>query len=238
MNNYLESSKNKIEIYIGGALAIIAIVAILVKTLLLGISVDTMLDMVINIAGLAVSALVMFVAIRSIITNSPKNLKQELELAFQNWESDNRPLLFKVSDFKLTDDYKIGYSILAKPTKFLELSKNMTQEESDKFTTRTSKSSGKFVSLPTIDEMIQNDFKMEFHFIDSTYSPADIKELVKETLNCIRARFPSFSISQQGANDFVVKYTKVSTKEHVRELIAFENFILTLLLIQSNPQRS
>ena len=238
MNNYLENDKNKIEIYIGGALAIIAIVAIIAKTLVVGISVDTVLDMIINIAGLAVSALVMFVAIRSIITNSPKNLKQELEFAFQNWESDNRPLVFKVSDFKETPDYKIGYSILARPTKFLEMSKNMTQEEEAKFITRTSKSSGKFVSLPSMDEMIRNDFKMEFHFIDSTYSPADIKELVKETLNCIRARFPDFIISQQGTNDLVVQYTKISTKGHVRELIAFENFILTLLLIQSNPLRS
>ena len=230
MNNYLENSKNKIEIYIGGALAIIAIVAIIAKTLVVGISVDTVLDMVINIAGLAVSALVMFVAIRSIITNSPKNLKQELEFAFQNWESDNRPLVFKVSDFKETE-YKTCYSILAKHTDFLVFPKNLSTEMEAKLMTRNSKLSGKFVSLPLVDEMIKNDFTMEFHFIDSTYS-ADIKELLNKTMSCISMRF-EVKLTAKGSSDFKVEYKKISTKEEARELIAFINFVLTLLLIQS-----
>ena len=234
MNNYLENSKNKIEIYIGGALAIIAIVAIIAKTLLLGISVDTMLDMVINIAGLAVSALVMFVAIRSIITNSPKNLKQELEFAFQNWEADNRPLVFKVSDFEATEKYRIRYAILAKHTDFLGLNKDLTAADEAKYMTKNSKSSGKFVSLPSIDEMIQNDFIMEFHLINSTYSD-DIKELISKTMSCLKSRFSRYDVklSAKGSNDFEVEYKKISTKEEARELIAFINFVLTLLLIQS-----
>lgn len=231
MNNYLENGKNKIEIYIGGALAIIAIVAIIAKTLVVGISVDTVLDMIINIAGLAVSALVMFVAIRSIITNSPKNLKQELEFAFNNWETDHRPLVFKVLDFEATDKYKIRYAILARHTDFLELKKDLTAADEAKYMTKNSKLSGKFVSLPSIDEMIQREFIMEFHFINSTYS-ADIKELISKTMSCISSR-SDVKLSAKGSNDFEVEYKKISTKEDARELIAFINFVLTLLLIQS-----
>lgn len=232
MNNYLENSRNKIEIYIGGALAIIAIVAIIVKTFVTGISFDTVLDMIINIAGLAVSALVMFVAIRSIITNSPKNLKQELESAFNNWEADNRPLVFKVSDFEATEKYQIRYAILAEHTKFLELPKNLPPEMEVKYMTKNSKSSGKFVSLPAIDEMIRDKFIMEFHLINSTYKD-DIKVLIGRTCSCISARFPDVTVTPKGSNDFIVEYKKISSKEDARELIAFINFILTLLLIQS-----
>jgi len=179
----------------------------------------------------------MFVAIRSIITNSPKNLKQELEVAFKNWEDDNRPLVFKVLDYikPEKEKYITCYSILAKHTDFLLLRKDLATAEEAKYMTRNSKSSGKFVSLPSIDEMISSEFFiMEFHFIDSTYSD-DIKELLSKTMSCISSRYDvkHVRLSAKGSNDFLVEYKKITTKEEARELIAFINFVLTLLLIQS-----
>ena len=232
MNGYLEDRKNKIEIYVGGALAVIAIVAAISRAIVAGVSIETFLDMVINVAGLGVSALVMFVAIRSIVTNSPKNLKQELESALGHWEDGNRPLVFKVSDFDATGKYQLRYAILARQTDFLELPKTLSSEMEARLTSKNSKASGKFVSLPSIDQMVKNGFVMEFHLIDSSYS-GDMKELVGRTVKCILLRFPGVKITQKGSNDFDVEHEVIATRDDVRALVAFINFVLTLLLIQA-----
>ena len=61
MNHFPNGKKNKLEIYIGGTLAVISITAMISKMIILGISVNTVLDMIISVTALSVSALVMFV---------------------------------------------------------------------------------------------------------------------------------------------------------------------------------
>jgi len=95
MNQFLEDKNNRGAVYIGGSLAVISVSAMIAKMIYSGISVDTIFDAVIGISALSVSALVMFLVIQSIIKNTPKNIKQELESAFENWEADTRPLMIK-----------------------------------------------------------------------------------------------------------------------------------------------
>ena len=235
MNQFLEDKNNRGAVYIGGSLAVISVSAMIAKMIYSGISVDTIFDAVIGISTLSVSALVMFLAIQSIIKNTPKNIKQELESAFENWETDTRPLIFKVTDFEEKEKYKLCYAILTNQSDFLDLPQNLSFEREAKLMTKNSKQSGKFLSLPTLDEMIADDFNMEFHFIDSSYieEKSEMKYLVSKTIRCISGRFSNIRTTPKGSNDFTIEYKKISTKSDVLELIAFINFVIMLFLIQS-----
>lgn len=235
MNRFLKSKKNKLEIYIGGALAILSISAMVARMLIHGITIYTVIDMIISISALSVSALVMFVALRSLISNTPKNLNQELKIAFDNWETDNRPLLFKVSDYEEKENYKTCYAILINHTAFLDLPQNLSSEMEAKLKTKHSKQSGKFLSLPSIDRMTEEDFTMEFHFVASSYieQKAEMKELVSKTVKSISMRFSDIRTTPKAGTGFTVEYKKITTKQEVRDLIAFANYVLTLFLIQS-----
>lgn len=235
MNRFLKDKKNKLEIYIGGALAIISISAMIARMFIHGITIYTVIDMIISISALSVSALVMFVALRSLISNTPKNLNQELKIAFDNWETDNRPLLFKVSDYEEKENYKISYAILINHTAFLDLPQNLSSEMEAKLKTKNSKQSGKFLSLPSIDRMTEEDFTMEFHFVASSYieQKSEMKELVSKTVKSISMRFSDIRTTPKAGTGFTVEYKKITTKQEVRDLIAFANYVLTLFLIQS-----
>lgn len=237
MNSGLEKSKNRIEIYIGGSFAIIAFVAIIAKVFLTGVTPDSILDMVINIAGIAVSALVMFVAIRSILVNSPKNLKEELEAAFRKWEIDNMPLIFEVSDYKVPDNnpkkYGRCFSILANQKKYLELPTTLPDDLKEKYKSRDSKNTGKFVSFPNVEDMLSMDsFTLEFHLIASSYSE-DIKKLVVDSAKCVTTRYEKNGVVAVAIsnNDFEATFPKINTKEDIGELITLFDFVKTLLLI-------
>lgn len=235
MNHFLHVKKNKVEIYIGAALAVTAITAMILRMIVLGITIYTVLDMIISVTALSVSALVMFVAIRSIIMNAPKNIHQELESAFDSWETDNRPLLFKVSDFEEKEKYKICYAILTDHTVFLDLPQNLSSEMEAKLNTKNSKQSGKFLTIPSFVEMTQEDFTMEFHFVASSYIEvkSQMKDLVGKTVKSISMRFPNIRTTPKGTTSFTAEYSKITTKQEVRDLTSFVNYVLTLLLIQS-----
>ena len=234
MADHLDKKRNAIEIYIGGAIALVAIIVIIVKFVLDGATFSAGLDMIIEIAGLLVSALVMFVAIKSIAVNSPKNLKEQLMREFDRWEDSNRPLIFRILDYKDNKDYKICYAILTRHTDFLTLPKRLSEEDAKKYTTRSSMSSGKFVSLPAPEDMIQKDeFSMEFHFIESSYKAAAIKDIVEKTVNCLNGRFDKVTSISKSSNDFTVYYKKITTKDEIPDLFALFNFVLELVLIQS-----
>ena len=235
MNHFPNGKKNKLEIYIGGTLAVISITAMISKMIIQGISVSTVLDMIISVTALSVSALVMFVAIRSIIANAPKNINQELKNAFDSWETDNRPLLFRVSDYEENESYKICYAILTNHTIFLDLPQNLSSEMEAKLKTKNSKQSGKFLSIPSFDEMTKDDFTMDFHFVASSYieEKAGMKDLVSKTVKSISMRYSDIRTTPKGSTDFTAEYKKIETKQEARNLISFVNFVLTLLLIQS-----
>lgn len=235
MNQFLEDKNNRGAVYMGVSLAAISVSAMIAKMVYSGISVHTIFDAIIGISTLLVSALVMFLAIRSIIKNTPQNIRQELESAFKNWEADTRPLIFKVSDFEEKEKYKICYAILANPNDFLDLPQNLSIEWEAKLMTKNSKQSGKFLSLPSFEEMIENDFNMEFHFIDSSYieEKSEMKNLVNKTVKCISGRFSSIRATPKGSNDFSIDYNKILSKTDVCELIVFINFVIILFLIQS-----
>lgn len=235
MNQFLEDKNNRGAVYIGGSLATISVSAMIARMIYSGISADTIFDAVIGISELSVSALVMFLAIRSIIKNTPKNIKQELESAFESWEADTRPLIFKVSDFEEKEKYKICYAILANQSNFLDLPQNLSFEQEAKLMTKNSKQSGKFLSLPSLDKMIEDDFNMEFHFVDSSYieEKSEMKNLVSKTIICISGRFSNIRTTPKGSNDFTIDFKKISSKSDVCELIAFINFVIMLFLIQS-----
>ena len=232
MNRFMEEKRFRLENYVGGMLALIAIVAILIKTFSTTVTLGSMMDMVKDIAQLVVSALVMLVALRLMIRHSPRNLREEIQMSLARWEQLHRPLIFKVKDFEPTEKYQIRYSILAQQRDFLKLHHVMTTEEEAKYSTKDSKSSGKFVSFPSEENMISGPFQMEFHLISSSYQNS-AQDFIHTIMHCITSRYPNLSVSKKTNQDFVVEYPKISTKEQVREWLSFIQFVQMLLVIQA-----
>ena len=163
-------------------------------------------------------------------------IKQELELAFNNWEGDNWPLIFRVSDFDNKEKSENKYSVLVKHLDFLGLPKNLSpKKEANLIINNMNLKSSKFVFLPSYDDMISYDFIMGFHLLDTTYYEyyEEVKGIANSTFKSISIRFPEVKLIIEGKDDFNVEYRKISTKEDVRWLIAFINYVLILYLIQS-----
>ncbi len=134
-----------IEVYIGGGAALFAIFAGICRAALNDFSPDAVLEALISISELIVSALVLLVAIRSIVRNMGRKdsfnnvLKQEID----NWVNRNRPLISEDKDFS----NGTRYFMLTDHEHIFDIGKDLSDENSYK--------KGQFVIIPnTFRKMI------------------------------------------------------------------------------------
>lgn len=249
MNSYLENTKNKMEVYIGGGFAIIAIVAIIAKTIVSGISADTLLDMVINIAGLAVSALVMFVAIRSIISNTSNKVSSVLELSLGKWVKSNQSLIFKALDFPI--DKGTRYYMTTDHKRILTDPLFLPEAVIEKLSYgKPGYPNGRFLEIPQLNDMLSKNFTINFFVNTSTFLETieikrahEIKDqkaidvelaaILSRISSCINVRYDGVYTSESKGKELKVYVSKIDTIEKARDFLNFLNFVMMLYLIQS-----
>ena len=242
MNSYLENTKNKMEVYIGGGFAIIAIVAIIAKTIVSGISADTLLDMVINIAGLAVSALVMFVAIRSIISNTSNKVSSVLELSLGKWVKSNQSLIFKALDFPI--DKGTRYYMTTDHKRILTDPLFLPEAVIEKLSYgKPGYPNGRFLEIPQLNDMLSKNFTINFFVNTSTFLETieikraheikDQKAILSRISSCINVRYDGVYTSESKGKELKVYVSKIDTIEKARDFLNCVNFVMMLYLIQS-----
>lgn len=153
------------------------------------------------------------------------------------------PLIFEVSDYKVPDNnpqkYGRCFSILADQKEYLQLPIILSDDLKEKYKSRESKKTGKFVSFPNVEDILNIDgpFNMEFHLIDCSYS-GNIRDLVEKIANCVSIRFTKKGIVAVAIpisnTNFEVTFSKIKTRKDIRELIALFDFVANLLLIQES----
>jgi hypothetical protein len=185
------------EVILGGVFGIIAITAIIIQTSTLGFSQDAIWAGIKDLATTLVAVMVFALAIRNFAKNTPKSLKGKFLAALKNWENTNKPLVFKVTGFQKEkgSSYTHGFAILQDQKEFLNLSVVISDEQEKAYSSYTSRKTGKFVDMPSVDEMLKSDFKVRFNFIESTYGD-NVVDFVQKTCQCLNGRFKEINSKQ------------------------------------------
>ena len=231
MDNKEEKSIHNIEVYIGGIAALLAISAVLYKASINGFSKEAVLDALISISGTIVSALVLLVAIRSIISNMGKKdtfdnvLKQEIE----NWINRSRPLISEDKNF----GNGTRYFMLTDHEHIFDIGKDLSDENSYK--------KGQFVIIPNtfrknnqLTFILNKSTFLDRAKINETDVDAELKILASKIAACINSNFgQSFAASADKSQSKinVILLENLSTPEQARSLVKMIDYVMTLYMV-------
>jgi hypothetical protein len=223
--------KNKIglETILGGIFGIIAIIAIVVQMGIEGYSSEAVWNGIKDIAGTLVAVMVFVVAIKSFVVSRPKNLNEILEANLNRFEEKSLPLVFRVSDFKPTEGYVQGFAILQNFDEFPTLACSLVKGDNTylKYQSQNNRTTGKFIDLPSVAEMLSSDFKVRFKFIDSNVYEEQYKTTMKLA---ILNKFGEYTCSNITSN-FTVSVPKIASIQDIEKIISLFEFVITLYQI-------
>ncbi len=213
------------EVKFGALFGIITIIAIIGEMVSNGISSSTIWGAIKDIAGTVVAILLFLFAIKNLFDNSEKNLIKQLYKELKLFEVRYSPLVFKVSNFEKMqgEKYEQGFCILKDFTKFITIN-NLTTEEQEKYSSRNSHETTKFIDLPSVDTMINEDFKICFRTLSSCIYDDDFLTNVSLKVN--------FNYKENGykasakSKCLIVEVPKIETKTAIEEMISLFELII------------
>jgi hypothetical protein len=228
-----EEKSQSIELWFGGVTAAVAIAAIFVQCVLDGFSLDSVLNGLINLAQMIVAAMVMLVAIRSILlTRKPKEtfdsaLREELGA----WVERGRPLI--VRDEELQSGER--YFMLTNHEHIFDVGINVSDENTYK--------KGQFVVLPSL---FTKNASMVFHLNKSTFLERakaknksvddEIQLIAARIAACVNAHFGDiFSASADSGQHKVnvLLLRDLSIPADARSLVKLIDYVMTLYMVAS-----
>ena len=213
------------EILFGGIFGIIAVVAAIGEMIANGVSAATMLGTAKDIAGTLVAVMVLGFAMNKILSNDEKNLSKVLSKELQLFESNYSPLIFKVSNFEKmqNEKYEQGFCILKDFSKFITIT-DISEQMKESYSSRNSHKTAKFIDLPSISTMVNEDFKVCFRTLTSCKYDENFLENVATKV--------SFKYKENGyrttptSNALIVEIPCIETKEDIHLLISLFEIIL------------
>ncbi len=233
-----DEKKDWIETFVGGGCGVIAIIAAIVEYSF-GEN-GAIAGMLKDVFGTAVVVVLLIMAMPK---KRPKKLAEILAERVEKWGADNAPMIFKTEDFVCAKEnkYKQGFVLLQDPPKFLtllDLDKNNPEWHS--YASYYSKRTGKFLDLPSYDEMVSNSFDVlcvldQKHFTEKK----DIKEIIVNIVAAIEKRFKKeiaaerIKVTQIGNSEkFIIEFaTAIENKKEVEFFISVIDYILSLVKI-------
>lgn len=231
MDNNEEKSIYGIEIYIGGTAALLAIFALFYRASLDGFTREALIDAFVSIAELIVSALVLLVAIRSLLKNMNEKgtfehiLKQEID----NWVNRSRPLISEDKSF----NNGTRYFMLTDHEHIFDIGKDLSDENSYK--------KGQFVIIPNTFEknnqltfILNKSTFLDRAKINETEVEPELKILASKIAACINSNFGQcFAASaDKGQSKInVILLENLSTPEQARSLVKMIDYVMTLYMV-------
>lgn len=230
--------KNKLglETILGGIFGIIAIIAIVVEMSVANFTAEAIWGGIKDIAGTFVAVMVFVVAIRSFVVSRPKNLNELLEANLNKFEEKNLPLVFRVKDFVSTQGFDQGFAILQNFDEFptLDFSLKKGDNTYENYRTQKSKTTGKFIDLPSVAEMLSSNFNIRFSFIGSNIYEEQYKTTIKYAIS---KKFSEYSCSNI-TNNFTVSVPKIKSIQDIEHMISLFEFVITLYQIGNKGMKS
>ena len=231
MDNREEKSIHNIEVYIGGGAALFAILAGIYRAALNDFSQDAVLEALISISELIVSALVLLVAIRSIVRNMGRKdsfdnvLKQEID----NWVNRNRPLISEDQDFS----NGTRYFMLTDHEHIFDIGKDLSDENSYK--------KGQFVIIPNtfgkndqLTFILNKSTFLDRAKVNETKVEAELKILASKIAACINSNFGQYfaaSADKHQPKINVILLEDFSLPEQARSLVKMIDYVMTLYMV-------
>lgn len=233
-----EEKRDWIETFIGGGCGIAAIVAAIIEYVL-GDN-GAIAGMLKDVFGTAVVVVLLIMAMPK---RKPKNLAKILEEAIEKWGTANAPMIFKVEGFVCAKEgkYTQGFALLQNPSKYLTLL-DLDKDNPDwhTYASYTSKQTGKFLDLPSYEEMVTNGFDFLFvleqkHFKEKE----DIKQIVSNIIAAVETRFKKeveeekINVKRIGNSEkFTVGFTSpIANKKDIEFLISVIEYVLSLVKV-------
>ena len=231
MDNSEEKYIHNIEVYIGGAAALFAILAGIYRAALNNFSQDAVLEALISISELIVSALVLLVAIRSIIRNmgGKETFDNVLKQEINNWVNRSRPLISEDKSF----NNGTRYFMLTDHEHIFDIGKDLSDENSYK--------KGQFVIIPNtfrkneqLTFLLNKSTFLDRAKINETEVDAELKILASKIAACINSNFGQcFAASaDKGQSKInVILLENLSTPEQARSLVKMIDYVMTLYMV-------
>ena len=213
------------EIFFGGLFGIIAVLSAICEMIANGLSAATIFGTLKDITGTLVAVMVLGFAMKKLFDNSEKKLSKLLEKELASFEQKYSPLIFKVSNFEKmqNEKYEQGFCILKDFSKFITTC-DISEQMRESYSSRNSHQTAKFVDLPSVSVMLNENFKICFRTLSSCEYDKDFLTNIgnKISFNYKENGYVTTSIS----NTLIVEIPKIETKQDIESLISMFEIVL------------
>ena len=226
--------KDWIETTLGGLCGVVAIIAAICEYLL-GEQ-GAIAGMIKDIASTAVVVALLFAVMP---TKKSKNLVNILENSVEKWGADNSPMIFKIEGYVCAKEqkYSQGFALLQNPTKYVSLL-DMKQSDADwhTYASYTSKQTGKFLDLPSYEEMVADGFDVLFILEQKHFKEIEgIDEVIQNIADATQNRFgeKNIKVHRIGKSEkFTIKFkSAIENKKDIEFFISVVDFVLSLVKV-------
>lgn len=225
-----------IEVYIGGAFGVIAIIAAIAEYCL-G-DAGALAGCVKDISGTLVVVVLLFASIKF----KAVNVKGKLTVAVEDWGKDNAPLIFKTLDYKPESgtNFEQGFKLLQNPDDYISHIINKLNPENPEWEKYAQYKNGynftgKFINFPSYDYMIKNDFEVSVVLNQSHFknSNKDFGDLVGKMKDAFNSRYEGKASAQRTGNalEFTIKFKRIQTKADIENFVDALDFVLSLVKV-------
>lgn len=227
-----------IEKYLGGVFAAIAVLAAILEMIFNGISTDTILSCIKDIAGTAV-VIILWISLILSRPRKPKNVEELLEKDVEKWGLNNAPLIFKAEDFQGASgtNYTQGFVLLQDPTKYPALvGINPESVEWHRLAKagKENRTTGKFLSFPSYKVMASEDFKITVTMGQSHFkNKENINDIYKDIVGAINNRYRETISIKPIPSSFEIEmtYKSIQTKMDIENFVNSIDFVLSLVKV-------
>ena len=229
-----EEIKEWIETFVGGACGVIAIGAAIVEYIL-GEN-GALAGLLKDIFGTAVVVVLLIMAMPK---RKPKNMAKLLEQEVENWGESNSPMIFKAEGFECAKEkkYTQGFVLLQDPRKYLTLQDISKDSENwHVYANYHSKQTGKFLDLPSYEQMVSGGFEVLFvleqkHFKEKeniTETIGDLVEAVKKRVDKQKVEVKRVGNSEKFTLEFLYA---INSKKDIKHFISVVDYVLSLVKV-------
>ena len=229
-----DERKDWIETFVGGVCGVAAIVAAIVEYMLGDHG--AVAGMLKDVFG---TAIVVVLLIMAMPKRMPKNLAKILEEKVEEWGKENAPMLFKVDGFVCAKEgkYTQGFALLQDPRKYLTLL-DISEDSEDwhTYANYNSKQTGKFLDLPSYEQMVSGSFEIMFVLEQKHFKEKEgIKETVGNLIDAIKNRVDETKVKVNrvgNSEKFTLEFlSAIENKKDIEYFISVINYVLSLVKV-------
>ncbi len=224
---------------LGGIFGVVAMIAIGSEVYLGGFSVASCVAGVKDASGTLVSLMVFLVAVKTLVSERPKNFTEDITNRLDVFEMEYLPLIFKVSGYKIRKEnyYTQGFCILKDISKFSTLLGPMQKgtEEYTKHASYSSRQTTQFIQLPDCSRMVDCDefFKIEINFKKDIQYIENLQQTMKAEIG---SRF-QYTVSAT-TDTLTVEVPKIESRDAIDQLFSMLGFVVRLFQIGNTGSES